>query len=105
VLARTPLPPQLSLASPQLSSQRVQDIQAVAAQQRGQLGEQRQQRGQAEEDRGAAAARLRRAEAVLRGAHQARLAQRQQLLQQAGVQVRAACARALMLLVCGAARS
>lgn len=80
---------QLSLVAPQLSSRRVLDMQAVAANQRQQLQDLRQQRGRLEAARADAAVQLREADAQLRAAHEARLLQRQQLLQQAGLQVRA----------------
>lgn len=80
---------QLSMASPLLDKQQLQATQEAAADKRRLLAGLRVQRQELELARGAAAARLRTADGVLRSAHQSRLHQRQQVLQQAASQVRA----------------
>jgi hypothetical protein len=78
----------LELVNPSLTSQQIKASQATVADKRVQLQSLREQRLVLDGSRGAAAADLRKAEAVLRDAHFARLQQRQQLLEQQAMQVR-----------------
>lgn len=96
---------QLSLASPALDAKQLHEAQASAASTRQVLQGARQQRQEQVQVRGAAAARLRAADAQLRTAHQARVQQRQQLLQAQAVQVRVPVMGAANLLTMPAGRS
>ena len=78
---------QLGFANPSLSSQHIKAQKLAVAEQRTHLQDLRQQRSALHESRIAAAEDVRRAEAVLRDAHHARLQQRQQLLEQQAVKV------------------
>lgn len=77
----------MGFANPSLSSQHIKAQKLAVAEQRTRLQDLRQQRSALNESRVAAAEDVRRAEAVLRDAHHARLQQRQQLLEQQAVKV------------------
>lgn len=84
-----PVPTQLALADPGLSSEDIKARRDIVAGKHTQLQGLREQHAGVDKARCAAAAALHRAEATLRDAHHARLQQRQQLLEQQAMQASA----------------